>query len=100
MIYFFRDDADWFLKADDDTYIVMDNLRAFLSMHDTGDPLQFGCKLRQIEPRGYMSGGAGYVLSKEALKRFVTRGLVRKLHIKLTLHTIAEILCIFLGTWS
>ena len=118
LLLVFSDDADWFLKADDDTYIIMENLKAFLSEHDTSEPLQFGCKLQgrksivfghkisscssytvlpdhlkvllnkiyihidlypvqQIEPRGYMSGGAGYVLSKEALHRFVTQGLVR-----------------------
>ena len=55
----------------------MENLRAFLGQHNTEDPLQFGCKLKYIEPRGYMSGGAGYVLSKEALRRLVNVGLVR-----------------------
>ena len=72
-----RNEADWFLKADDDSYIVVENLRAFLGQHNTEDPLQFGCKLKYIEPRGYMSGGAGYVLSKEALRRLVKVGLVR-----------------------
>ena len=71
-----RDEADWFLKSDDDSYIIMENLRSFLRSHNPLDPLQFGCKLIQIVPKGYMSGGAGYVLSKEALKRFVTVGLV------------------------
>ena len=50
-----------------------------LRLHNPDEPLQFGCKLKQIEPRGYMSGGAGYVLSKEALRRFVNMGLVRNM---------------------
>ena len=72
----------------------MDNLRAFLSQHNSEDPLQFGFKLKRANGlsymwsqitghslatghMSYMSGGAGYVLSKEALKRLSTMGLVR-----------------------
>ena len=72
-----RDQADWFVKADDDTYMVIENLKLMLQSYDTNIPWYFGCKLKPTEGlhHGYMSGGAGYVLSKKALKRFVTKGL-------------------------
>ncbi|KAI7685438.1 Glycoprotein-N-acetylgalactosamine 3-beta-galactosyltransferase 1 [Sarcoptes scabiei] len=71
----FLDKADWFLKADDDTFVIVENLRYFLSSQNSNDPIYFGCKFKPFVDQGYMSGGAGYVLSKEALKRFVEKGL-------------------------
>ena len=73
--FIFRDEGDWFLKADDDTYVVMENLRYMLQPYNSSDPLYFGCKFKPYVSQGYMSGGAGYVLSKEALKRFVVQGV-------------------------
>ena len=52
------------MKADDDTYVILENLRFLLSDYNTSDPIWFGCEFDVIVKEGYMSGGAGYVLSK------------------------------------
>lgn len=64
-------EADWFLKGDDDTFVVVENLRYTLSKYDTEKPLYFGRRFAPFVSQGYMSGGAGYVLSREALRRFI-----------------------------
>ncbi|CAF3933746.1 unnamed protein product [Adineta steineri] len=58
---------DWFVKADDDTYIFMENLKTFLSKQNTSEPVSFGWISKGYD---YHQGGASYVLSREALKRF------------------------------
>ncbi|GFR94993.1 glycoprotein-N-acetylgalactosamine 3-beta-galactosyltransferase 1 [Elysia marginata] len=70
-----RDEADWFMKADDDTFTVVENLRYFLVDKSPTDPVFFGRRFKPMVKQGFMSGGAGYVLSREALTRFVTKGV-------------------------
>ena len=46
-----------------------------LAQYKTEEPWYFGAKFKTIIVKsGYMSGGAGYVLSKEALNRLVNVG--------------------------
>ena len=39
---------DWFLKADDDTYVLMEHLRDFLSTQNTSTPVTFGYNFKVL----------------------------------------------------
>ncbi|KAH8410015.1 hypothetical protein KR009_004221, partial [Drosophila setifemur] len=68
----FGQSYDWFLKADDDTYVIMENLQHLLGGYDPDTPVYVGYKMSRYNV-SYMSGGASYVLSREALNRFMTQ---------------------------
>ena len=41
-----QDEAEWFLKADDDTYTIVENLRLLLLNKNHSDPIFFGHKFK------------------------------------------------------
>jgi glycoprotein-N-acetylgalactosamine 3-beta-galactosyltransferase len=81
LIYSFRNynnDTSWFLKADDDTYILWKNLMSYIAQFDPLQPRYLGCHLRGTFshiPKGYNSGG-GYLLSWKAAEQVVNEGIV------------------------
>ncbi|KAK2701216.1 hypothetical protein QYM36_020114 [Artemia franciscana] len=52
------DKADWFFKADDDTFAIPENARDLLLLYDTNEPIYFGAKMKNIQNTYYAPGGA------------------------------------------
>uniref|UniRef100_A0A0N4ZLN1 N-acetylgalactosaminide beta-1,3-galactosyltransferase n=1 Tax=Parastrongyloides trichosuri TaxID=131310 RepID=A0A0N4ZLN1_PARTI len=70
---------DYFIKADDDTFVIVENLKRFLKNKDENESYYFGSKMRPHKKygvKGFMSGGAGYVLSRGSLEKLVTEGFL------------------------
>ncbi|BHF61359.1 hypothetical protein SprV_0100433300 [Sparganum proliferum] len=67
---------DFFMKADDDTYVIVENLRHLLSKLNPNDPIILGRRFKPFVRQGYASGGAGYVVSRAALK-LIAEGMMK-----------------------
>ena len=68
---------DWFLKADDDSYVVVHRLKRFLSRFDASGHHYFGRRFIGFIADGdmlvpYADGGAAYILSKGAVDELVS----------------------------
>jgi hypothetical protein len=44
----YLNDFDWFVKADDDTYLFVEHLKAFLSEQNSSEPITFGYNFKVI----------------------------------------------------
>ncbi|VUZ50997.1 unnamed protein product, partial [Hymenolepis diminuta] len=78
IIYAYRnhaDDYDYFMKADDDTYVIVENLRYILSTRIPDEPFFMGRRFIKNSKTTYPSGGAGYVISQAALK-IIAKGIL------------------------
>ncbi|XP_061427544.1 glycoprotein-N-acetylgalactosamine 3-beta-galactosyltransferase 1-A-like isoform X1 [Lethenteron reissneri] len=64
-------DIDWVLKAEDDTFVIVENLKLLLSNYSAEQPIFFGRRFKYFVKQGYMSGGSGYVLSRRAVSKLV-----------------------------
>lgn len=57
-------DYDWYFFMDDDTFIFTDRLRKYVDKFNANEPLYIGIRCQNYSFPIYMSGGAGFLLSK------------------------------------
>ena len=59
-------DYDWYMFIDDDTFVFPNRVEQFLARLDPSDPLYVGNAWSHIAGLRFMSGGAGFFLTKSA----------------------------------
>lgn len=68
-------DYDWYVFIDDDTFIFPDRIQKIVSQFNKNDYLYIGHLLTHLRDLQYMSGGAGFIISKPTyllLKKFIS----------------------------
>lgn len=59
-------DYDWYMFIDDDTFVFPKRIEQYLPTLDKADPIYFGFRWSHVEGLRYMSGGAGFFLTKSS----------------------------------
>lgn len=66
---------EWIYKVDDDSFVVIENLKLFLKYENPQKKVYYGCQLQlqkiNASPIVYCSGGPGYVMSSHIARQFV-----------------------------
>jgi len=69
--HWYKDEFDWFLIGGDDMFIIVENLRKYLSSPEFKDktkPYFVGRRFKNLDGTIFNSGGASYLLNAQALK--------------------------------
>lgn len=65
---------NWFLKADDDTFVFMDHLKEFLKDKNPCDRISYGSNVRfELGMKRWQQGGAGYLLGRGSIIDIATQ---------------------------
>lgn len=62
---------NWFIMADDDTYIFTENLEKFMKEKSSSEPFLYGFKFNVIVPNGYLAGGPGNFLISSVFTQYL-----------------------------
>jgi hypothetical protein len=75
-------DYDWYCFIDDDTFLNIKNLHNLLQKYNSEESLYIGSSCRGYNPPFYMSGGAGFVLSKSLYLKLLKQNADNSTYIK------------------
>ncbi|XP_017112573.2 glycoprotein-N-acetylgalactosamine 3-beta-galactosyltransferase 1 isoform X1 [Drosophila elegans] len=72
---FYADQVDWFLRVEPSSFVVVENLRYMIGQRNylPSQPIYFGYELENIVThKPFVHHQSGYVISREALRRYTT----------------------------